>query len=138
MDIEKLIERLRYLAFTPSYTAFHDAKEREAICDLCDADFCYEKEQDAHWCMYEALYRAANALTDLRAENARLRKERDSAILFAQCYTEKVDNPCTVCRHRFNENGAPLKKRCENCGLTGTPECGWEFDFDWDLKSEVD
>ena len=74
----------------------------------------------------------------LRAELEQVKRERDSAILFAQCYTEKVENPCTVCRHRFSEAGVPLKKRCENCGLTGTPECGWEFDFDWDLKSEED
>lgn len=71
-----------------------------------------------------------------KAELEQVKRERDSAILFAQCYTEKVDNPCIVCRHRFNEVGAPLKKRCENCGLTGTPECGWEFDFNWDLKED--
>ena len=75
MDIEKLIERLRYLADTPSYTAFHDAKEREIICDQCEADFCYDKQQDAHWCMYEALSRAATALSTLQAENEKLRAE---------------------------------------------------------------
>ena len=74
MDIEKLIEQLRYLADTPSYTAFHDAKEREIICDQCEADFCYDKQQDAHWCMYEALSRAATALSTLQAENKRLNK----------------------------------------------------------------
>lgn len=77
MDIEKLIEQLRYLADTPSYTAFHDAKEREIICDQCEADFCYDKQQDAHWCMYEALSRAATALSTLQAENAQLRESRD-------------------------------------------------------------
>lgn len=75
MDIEKLIEQLRYLADTPSYTAFHDAKEREIICDQCEADFCYDKQQDAHWCMYEALSRAATALSMLQAENEKLRAE---------------------------------------------------------------
>ena len=75
MDIEKLIEQLRYLADTPSYTAFHDAKEREIICDQCEADFCYDKQQDAHWCMYEALSRAATALSTLQAENEKLRAE---------------------------------------------------------------
>lgn len=75
MDIEKLIEQLRYLADTPSYTAFHDAKEREIICDQCEADFCYDKQQDAHWCMYEALSRAATALSTLQAENAEMQKQ---------------------------------------------------------------
>ena len=76
MDIEKLIEQLRYLADTPSYTAFHDAKEREIICDQCEADFCYDKQQDAHWCMYEALSRAATALSTLYAKY----KSRDSLV----------------------------------------------------------
>ena len=75
MDIEKLIEQLHYLADTPSYTAFHDAKEREIICDQCEADFCYDKQQDAHWCMYEALSRAATALSTLQAENEKLRDD---------------------------------------------------------------
>ena len=87
MDYDKLIEQLRYLADTPSYTAFHDAKEREIICDQCEADFCYDKQQDAHWCMYEALSRAATALSTLQAENeklwadlARVTAERDAAV----------------------------------------------------------
>ena len=75
MDIEKLIEQLRYLADTPSYTAFHNVKEREIICDQCEADFCHDKLQDAHWCMYEALSRAATALSTLQAENEKLRAE---------------------------------------------------------------
>ena len=79
MDIEKLIEQLRYLADTPSYTAFHDAKEREIICDQCEADFCYDKQQDAHWCMYEALSRAATALSTLQAENEKLRADLEAA-----------------------------------------------------------
>lgn len=75
MDYDKMIEQLRYLADTPSYTAFHDAKEREIICDQCEADFCYDKQQDAHWCMYEALSRAATALSALQAENEEMQKQ---------------------------------------------------------------
>ena len=122
MDIEKLIRRLRNDA---------DAYRNGKTLGRAFAD------------QEDVLDNAATALSTLQAENEKLRTElervkrdRDSAILFAQCYTEKVDNPCTVCRHRFNEVGAPLKKRCENCGLTGTPECGWEFDFNWDLKED--
>ena len=81
MDIEKLIEQLRYLADTPSYTAFHSVKEREIICDQCEADFCYDKQQDAHWCMYEALSRAATALSTLQAENEKLREKIEDARL---------------------------------------------------------
>lgn len=89
MDIEKMIEQLRYLADTPSYTAFHDAKEREIICDQCEADFCYDKQQDAHWCMYEALSRAATALSTLQAENERLRKELEYEREHANAYHEE-------------------------------------------------
>ena len=88
-DIEKLIEQLRYLADTPSYTAFHDAKEREIICDQCEADFCYDKQQDAHWCMYEALSRAATALSTLQAENAQLRGELEYEQEHANAYHEE-------------------------------------------------
>lgn len=89
MDIEKMIEQLRYLADTPSYTAFHDAKERETICDQCEADFCYDKQQDAHWCMYEALSRAATALSTLQAENAQLRGELEYEQEHANAYHEE-------------------------------------------------
>ena len=89
MDIEKMIEQLRYLADTPSYTAFHDAKEREIICDQCEADFCYDKQQDAHWCMYEALSRAATALSTLQAENAQLRGELEYEQEHANAYHEE-------------------------------------------------
>ena len=89
MDIEKLIEQLRYLADTPSYTAFHDAKEREIICDQCEADFCYDKQQDAHWCMYEALSRAATALSTLKDENAQLRGELEYEQEHANAYHEE-------------------------------------------------
>ena len=89
MDIEKLIEQLRYLADTPSYTAFNDAKEREIICDQCEADFCYDKQQDAHWCMYESLSRAAAALSTLQAENSRLRAELEYEREHANEYYEE-------------------------------------------------
>ena len=89
MDIDKMIEQLRYLADTPSYTAFHDAKEREIICDQCEADFCYDKQQDAHWCMYEALSRAATALSTLQAENAQLRGELEYEQEHANAYHEE-------------------------------------------------
>ena len=94
MDIEKLIEQLRYLADTPSYTAFNDAKEREIICDQCEADFCYDKQQDAHWCMYEALSRAAAALSTLQAENEKLRAELEKV---KQKYDEAREAICTHC-----------------------------------------
>lgn len=89
MDIEKLIEQLRYLADTPSYTAFHDAKEREIICDQCEADFCYDKQQDAHWCMYEALSRAATSLSTLQAENAQLRADLEYEREHANAYYQE-------------------------------------------------
>ena len=103
MDIEKMIEQLRYLADTPSYTAFHDAKEREIICDQCEADFCYDKQQDAHWCMYEALSRAATALSTLQAENEKLRaklkqvkRERDSALKDLERLCRDDVGPCEM------------------------------------------
>ena len=89
MDIEKLIEQLRYLADTPSYTAFHNVKEREIICDQCEADFCHDKLQDAHWCMYEALSRAATALSTLQAENDKLRAELEYEKEHANAYYEE-------------------------------------------------
>lgn len=75
MDYKELAEMCRYLSDTPSYTAFHDEMEREVICDSCKGGLCYEKVQDANWCMYEALQRAATAITDLlaRAEAAEAR-----------------------------------------------------------------
>lgn len=78
MDYKKLAEMCRYLSDTPSYTAFHDKVEREVICDSCKGGICYEKVKDAHWCMYEALQRAANAITDLlsRAEAAEAKAKK--------------------------------------------------------------
>lgn len=141
MDIEKLIEQLRYLADTPSYTAFHDAKEREIICDQCEADFCYDKQQDAHWCMYEALSRAATALSTLQAENEKLRaeveqvkRERDEAVSWAQKYTESIDMPCVACKH--NTGDYVCTAICGNCGPMGAESCKWEFDFSGELKED--
>ena len=127
MDIEKMIEQLRYLADTPSYTAFHDAKEREIICDQCEADFCYDKQQDAHWCMYEALSRAATALSTLQAENEKLRAEleqvkaeRDAA-LHDMRRVGMSDDFCTFCTHCCID-GEPVYRpeeeymaHCEKC-----------------------
>ena len=151
MDIEKLIEQLRDKGCEdcPHRDTCRDDDTAECVIRLnastalstlkAENEKLREKIEDARLEGY------AKGLGEMSEENEKLRDEleqvlaeRDSAILFAQCYTEKVENPCTVCRHRFSEAGAPLKKRCENCGLTGTPECGWEFDFDWDLKSEED
>ena len=141
MDIEKMIEQLRYLADTPSYTAFHDAKEREIICDQCEADFCYDKQQDAHWCMYEALSRAATALSTLQAENEKLRgeleqvkQELDAAVSWAQKYTESIDRPCVACKH--NTGDYVCTAICGNCGPMGTESCKWEFDFSGELKED--
>lgn len=141
MDSEKLIEQLRYLADTPSYTAFHDAKEREIICDQCEADFCYDKQQDAHWCMYEALSRAATALSTIQAENERLRAElervtaeRDAAVNWAQKYTESIDMPCVACKH--NTGDYVCTAICGNCGPMGAESCKWEFDFSGELKED--
>jgi DNA repair exonuclease SbcCD ATPase subunit len=79
---EELIEQLRYMADTPSYTAFHDKTERTIICDKCKSPVCYEREIDAHWCMYQFLMNAANAIeriaseiTTIQAENAEKDKE---------------------------------------------------------------
>lgn len=79
MDYKELAKMCRYLSDTPSYTAFHDEVEREVICDSCKGGLCYEKEKDAHWCMYEALQRAANAITNLMASCTRLEESRERA-----------------------------------------------------------
>lgn len=127
MDIEKLIEQLRYLADTPSYTAFHDAKEREIICDQCEADFCYDKQQDAHWCMYEALSRAATALSTLQAENEKLRAElgqmkrdrdsieQDFRAFAKQWWEEDSGFPCRWCKFE-NSGGCEWKVKQPNEG----------------------
>ena len=101
MDVEKLIEQLRYLADTPSYTAFHDAKEREIICDQCEADFCYDKQQDAHWCMYEALSRASTALSTLQAENEKLRAELEQVKAEHDAAVEYLRGQCRYCKRHL-------------------------------------
>ena len=141
MEIEKLIERLKECS-TYGFKQEICGDAATALSTLqaenaqLRADLEYEREHANAYYEECGQWEAENE--KLRAELEQVKRERDPAILFAQCYTEKVENPCTVCRHRFSEAGVPLKKRCENCGLTGTPECGWEFDFDWDLKSEED
>ena len=155
MDVEKLIEAVRLCGSTPkvdqcnrcAYWAAGDMSKcisrmttdaATALSTLQEEnEKLREKIEDARLEGYiKGLGEMSEENERLWAELEQVKRERDSAILVAQCYTEKVDNPCTVCRHRFNEVGAPLKKRCENCGLTGTPECGWEFDFNWDLKED--
>ena len=112
MDIEKLIEQLRYLADTPSYTAFHSVKEREIICDQCEADFCYDKQQDAHWCMYEALSRAATALSTLQAENEKLRAELERVTAERDAAIECLKNKCPFCRKYLTCQGRTINNDC--------------------------
>lgn len=129
MDYNKLIERFN-----------NDAKDwagdgyiKRDLQNAADALSMLQIEKQLLWDVANGF---KGEIEKFRADLDQMKRERDSSILFAQYYTEKVDNPCTVCRHRFNETGAPMKKRCENCGPTGTPECGWEFDFNWDLKED--
>ena len=161
MEIEKLIEQLKKSADFEDYpvvASFAAIIEKKYLREAATAISTLKDENESlkeklydgegvnlvdYWMQQAKIeengHRNCQAENEkLRAELEQVKRERDSAILFAQCYTEKVENPCTVCRHRFSEAGVPLKKRCENCGLTGTLECGWEFDFDWDLKSEED
>lgn len=67
-DYDELIKMLNYLADTPSYTAFHDGAERDKVCAACPAkgELCYGEETNEHWCMYEALSRAAQAIRRLQ------------------------------------------------------------------------
>lgn len=117
MDIEKLIEQLRYLADTPSYTAFHDAKEREIICDQCEADFCYDKQQDAHWCMYEALSRAVTALSTLQAENAQLRADLEYEREHANAYHEECGQWEAENEKLRAEVESLKKEHCAGCSV---------------------
>lgn len=118
MDYKELAEICGYLSDTPSYTAFHDKVERDVICNSCKGGLCYEKVQDAHWCMYEALQRAAVAITGLlaRAEAAEARAEKAEEIASDLCddFTDFVTGGI--------HNAAPY---CANC----RPECvnahGW-------------
>ena len=150
MDVEKLIEQLRYLADTPSYTAFHDAKEREIICDQCEADFCYDKQQDAHWCMYEALSRAATALSTLQAENENLRAELEQKeryyeqMIDALAATESAEleqvkrerdaaleylhGICFVCK---NYSSYHNRGKCQSCAYEPARNKGAEVNDNW-------
>lgn len=99
MDYKELDEMCRYLSDTPSYTAFHDEMEREVICDSCKGGLCYEKVQDAHWCMYEALQRSATAITDLlsRAEAAEARAEKAERESDAAVKDLEIASDCRTC-----------------------------------------
>lgn len=90
MDYKELAKMCRYLSDTPSYTAFHDEVEREVICDSCKGGLCYEKEKDAHWCMYEALQRAANAITDLIARCKILETRLETAEKMVKEYQDVI------------------------------------------------
>lgn len=107
MDYKELAEMCRYLSDTPSYTAFHDEMEREVICDSCKGGLCYEKVQDANWCMYEALQRAATAITDLlaRAEAAEYELEQRK-----EYYDKMVDALAAVDSKELEEAKGKLRE----------------------------
>lgn len=115
MDYKELAEICGYLSDTPSYTAFHDKVERDVICNSCKGGLCYEKVQDAHWCMYEALQRAAVAITDLldRAEAAEARAEkmeRERGAYKEMIYKER---PCALCEG-YTKTWNPECIRCDS------------------------
>ena len=118
MDYKELAEMCRYLSDTPSYTAFNDEVEREVICDSCKGELCYEKVKDAHWCMYEALQRAATAITALlaRAEAAE-KKSADvrPAVRGRWLYETEIEGhacgECSAC-HKIRV----IDNFCPNCG----------------------
>ena len=80
-------------------------------------------------------------LDDLEAENEKLRaeleqvkRERDTAVSWAQKYTESIDMPCVACKH--NTGDYVCTAICGNCGPMGTESCKWEFDFSGELKED--
>lgn len=72
---DRLIDQLRYLADTPSYTAFHSEEERQSVCEECSGEFCNEKWKDASRCIYSALSKAADTLVKNQAKIEQLRSE---------------------------------------------------------------
>lgn len=113
MDIEKLIERLKYDS----------------------ADWA----GDPH--IKKDLFEAADTIETLRAENEKLRaelgqvkRERDAAVSWAQKYTESIDRPCVACKH--NTGDYVCTAICGNCGPMGTESCKWEFDFSGEPKED--
>lgn len=140
MEYKELAEMCRFLSDTPSYTAFHNKTERKSICDACGGGLCYEKVEDANWCMYEALQRAATAIADLlaRLEAAEARCDtrkrivaeyQDTIIPAYRARAEKAESVARDLCDDFTDfvtgvvyNAAPY---CANC----RPECvntyGW-------------
>ena len=72
MDEKELIDALNYLADSKGYVAFHSEEDMDFVCKNCKADFCNHGRNDAHWCAYSAMQRAAVEIGKLltRAENA--------------------------------------------------------------------
>lgn len=111
MDYKELAEMCRYLSDTSSYTAFHDKVERESICDSCKGELCYEKVKDAHWCMYEALQRAATAITELISRAEAAEKRADAA-------EKKAADVRPVVRGRWEHGAGQIIATCTVCGFT--------------------
>ncbi len=72
MDEKELIDALNYLADSKGYVAFHSEEDMDSVCKNCKADFCYHGKNDAHWCVYSGMQRAAVEIGKLltRAETA--------------------------------------------------------------------
>ena len=100
--MDGLIDQLRYLADTPSYTAFHSEEERQSVCGKCSGEFCYEKEKDASWCIYSALSKAADALAKSQTEINQLRSE-------LELYKKSGLEPCDYAAM------AALKEQLKQC-----------------------
>ena len=140
MDIEKLIERLR------TESLYADKASLE-IMDLCmDAATALSTLQDENEKLRAELenYRkshcseggcAAEKDRDaVLAELEKVKRERDSAVSWAQKYTESIDMPCVACKH--NTGDYVCTAICGNCGPMGAESCKWEFDFSGELKED--
>lgn len=85
MDEKELIDALNYLADSKGYVAFHSEEDMDSVCKNCKADFCYHGKNDAHWCVYSAVQRAAVEIGKLltraetaEKENARLKEDLEN------------------------------------------------------------
>ncbi len=103
MDDRELIEALRYLVDSKSYIAFHSIEDMKSVCEGCKADFCYHEEDDAHWCIYEALNRAADKIAELLAKVEKAERERDVIL-------HDISGICYLCK-----NGKPFKSSRALC-----------------------
>ena len=70
----------------------------------------------------------------IRAELEQVKAERDAAVSWAQKYTESIDMPCVACKH--NTGDYVCTAICGNCGPMGAESCKWEFDFSGELKED--